>query len=1101
MAGLRAFIRRAAHCAMRALALAGPASLVQAGELALPSAMPASITAGREALVVVTIRISDPNYLAGSANLLRLKPDGTALSLLGSLRDDGQNGDAVAADNIHSIQLRLRESTATVVPLQVSAAFRGESRRRLSQPVTVSVGPADSQAQLSGMALSPGSAATGSATQVLATVILAAGAGQAATVELLRQDEGGTTLHPIGNMHDDGREGDAVAGDGIYSLRTTVLENKPVRLTYQSVARFAGDSSKLYSAPAVLPVTGSAGDITIQAPEHNAYLNTPVVTVSGSVGDAAATVTLNGIAAPLSGQRFAAAVPLIEGPNTITALVTNSNGSVASTTRQVMLDTTPPKVRVYSPAANATTTSGEVHVTGLVNDIVLGTVNPLQATVTVNGIKAEVLNRSFLARGVSLLPGANRIVVEAVDRAGNRATDVTTVTRIAPPPRELKIVSGNLQAAPVGGPLPQALQVALVDERGQPVANQPVLFRVVALDGELASPEQPASKRSGVRVATDSGGQARALWTLGSRAGSGNNRVEASAAGVPGTVTFFASGSALDASLVVVDYGQGQNGVVGQALPWPLLAVVTDSRHNRLANVPVTFSVRQGGGGFGPERSPTLRTVSDADGRVAASLVLGPDAGTDNNVVEASFAGQAGLPAVFTASGMVPGPPEQTRISGVVVDNSNQPIQGVTMRLFHITQGQRSNIPQEVAPAVRTDAQGQFLLQPVPVGLFKLMADGGTAERPGTWPTLDFDIHTVSGQDNKLGMPVYLPQLNPDNRLCVNDTTGGTLTLADAPGFALEILPGSASFAGGSRSGCVSVSTVNIDKVPMTPAFGQQPRFVVTIQPVGTHFNPPARMSLPNVDSLAPRAVTEMYSYDHDLGNFVAIGSATVSADGSTVTSDPGSGAIKAGWHGSGNPGQSGSAGTCAPCQQCQGSSCVPVADSPAFGPPNPVQIPSVNLLARDAVAMRRFGANELSDPEVTASCTQICVGGNQRFRLEGDVTARDWEIEVYADMQYPNCAKARRTSVNIQRTTTHELKHGRFLADAMNVWKRRFGSVFSSRAECESAARASINDFRNVWGAVLARQANHADFVGEQRYGFDCVNGTTVEVPLGVTY
>ena len=30
---------------------------------------------------------------------------------------------------------------------------------------------------------------------------------------------------------------------------------------------------------------------------------------------------------------------------------------------------------------------------------------------------------------------------------------------------------------------------------------------------------------------------------------------------------------------------------------------------------------------------------------------------------------------------------------------------------------------------------------------------------------------------------------------------------------------------------------------------------------------------------LAPRAVTEMYSYDHDLASFVAIGSATVSED------------------------------------------------------------------------------------------------------------------------------------------------------------------------------------------------------------------------------
>jgi hypothetical protein len=245
------------------------------------------------------------------------------------------------------------------------------------------------------------------------------------------------------------------------------------------------------------------------------------------------------------------------------------------------------------------------------------------------------------------------------------------------------------------------------------------------------------------------------------------------------------------------------------------------------------------------------------------------------------------------------------------------------MRLLQITQGHRSNIPQEMAAAVRTDAQGQFTMQPVPVGVFKLMTDGGTATRDGVWPTLDFDMITVAGQNNTLGMPIFLPALNPNNRVCVNETTGGTLTLPEVPGFALTIAPGSATFPGGSRSGCVTVTPVNMDKVPMAPGFGQQPRFVVTIQPVGTHFSPAARMTIPNVDGLAPRAVTEMYSYDHDLASFVAIGSATVSDDGSTITSDPGAGVIKAGWHCGGNPNTSGSAGTCPTCKKCEGSSCV----------------------------------------------------------------------------------------------------------------------------------------------------------------------------------
>jgi hypothetical protein len=117
----------------------------------------------------------------------------------------------------------------------------------------------------------------------------------------------------------------------------------------------------------------------------------------------------------------------------------------------------------------------------------------------------------------------------------------------------------------------------------------------------------------------------------------------------------------------------------------------------------------------------------------------------------------------------------------------------------------------------------------------------------------------------------------------VNETRGGTLTLPDMPGFALDIAPGSVTFPDGSRSGLVSATLVHSDKIPMVPGFGQQPRFIVTIQPAGARFDPPARLTLPNVEGLAPGAVTEMYSFDHDLGHFVSIGPATVGDDGATI--------------------------------------------------------------------------------------------------------------------------------------------------------------------------------------------------------------------------
>ena len=658
--------------------------------------------------------------------------------------------------------------------------------------------------------------------------------------------------------------------------------------------------------------------ITITSPVNSALFNQSPVNVTGTVVDPAAHVVVNGLAAPVNGNSFLATVPAQEGISTITAVVTNSDGSTDTASVQINLDTTPPHVAIYAPLDGSVTPDGSVTVTGLVNDIVVGTVNPQQATVKVNGVAAQVANRSFSVSNIPLVVGPNLIHATAVDAAGNQATTTVTVVRQAPGQPAVKVFSGNNQSGTIGAQLAQPLVAQVVNAAGQPVANVPVVFRVTSQDGKLG-PANPGL--SDIAVNTDAQGQASVQFTLGSHAGAGNNLVEASTTGVPATAVFSASAVSSGATLINVDSGNNQFGVVGQSLPLPFIAVVTDAGHNRIPGVPVTFTVKQGGGNVNGQSSVTLN--SDGDGRVQAILTLGPDAGINNNLLEATFPGNSAFPAAFTATARTQGPAAATAISGVVLDNSNQPIPGVTMRLFQLNQGPSGNLPQQVGTPVVTDGEGQFTIQPAPVGVFKLMADGGTATRPGVWPTLEYDIITTPGQNNTVGSPIYLPQLNPDNKLCVTPSTGGTLTVSQVPGFSLTIAPGSATFPGGSHTGCVTVTPVNMDKVPMVPGFGQQPRFVVTIQPVGTMFNPPAAMTIPNVDGLAPRAVTEMYSYDHDLAAFVAIGTATVSDDGSVIKSDPGVGVLKAGWHCGGDPNTTGSAGTCPTCQKCSGSNCV----------------------------------------------------------------------------------------------------------------------------------------------------------------------------------
>jgi hypothetical protein len=704
-------------------------------------------------------------------------------------------------------------------------------------------------------------------------------------------------------MHDDGLNGDARAGDHIFTLQTTIFQPNPGSLSLRVSAGFQGSLSRTFSPIMTITVTGTGTAIAIASPAVSAYLNTSPTLVNGSVADPSAHVTVNGIAAQVTGGAFSASVPLQEGTNTLTAVAQNSNGTSSTDSRVVTLDTTPPHVSIDAPANNAVTTDSSVTVTGLVNDIVVGTVNSQQATVTVNGVPATVVNRTYTASNIPLSLGSNTIQATGRDRAGNGATVSVTVTRQPLTQPYLRIVSGNNLSGPIRTLLAAPLVVQLVSASGQAIPNTPVVFRVTSSDGTVTAGGPPGMPSMAVN--TNAQGQAQVNFILGSHAGAGNNMVTVSSAGVATTPVFTESGNPTAASMIVVDSGNDQSGVIGQALPLPFIAIVTDAGHNRIGNVPVTFTVTQGSGTISGQPSST--TTSDSDGRVQTVLTLGPQDGINNNQVTATFAGNPGLPVTFSATGRVPGPTQNTKISGVVLNNSNVPISNVTMRLFQTQQGNNNNVPQQIGTPVPTNAQGYFQIQPAPVGVFKLMADGTTG---GNYPTLEYDIVTVSGQNNTVGLPIYLPLLNPGSQLCVSPTTGGTLTIPQAPGFALTVAAGSATFPGGSRSGCVSVTPVNMDKIPMVPGFGQQPRFIVTIQPVGTTFNPPAAITIPNVDGLAPRAVTEMYSYDHDLASFVAIGTGTVSSDGSVIASDPGVGVLKAGWHCGGDPNTSGSAGS-----------------------------------------------------------------------------------------------------------------------------------------------------------------------------------------------
>src|SRR5581483_6710544 len=310
-------------------------------------------------------------------------------------------------------------------------------------------------------AVTPTSVPVGVATQITVTSVITDPSVIAGGVNLQRLDSSGRATAILGVLHDDGQNGDAVAGDGMYTLQITLTESAVGPVMLRVSAAFKGLLNRVFSGVLTVNVIGTAApQVLITAPANLSYLNTPTTTVTGTVSDAKATVAVNGIAAPVGNGTFSVNIPLAEGPNIITATATGSAGvSTASIT--VTLDTTPPHVTITSPPDQFLTTATSISVAGNVNDIVVGTVNDQQAQVSVNGVSAQVANRTFLATSVPLNMGANVIQAVAKDRSGNPATTQITVTRQAPTPGQIRLVSGNNQTGAIGSLLSAPLVVAL----------------------------------------------------------------------------------------------------------------------------------------------------------------------------------------------------------------------------------------------------------------------------------------------------------------------------------------------------------------------------------------------------------------------------------------------------------------------------------------------------------------------------------------------------------------------------------------------------------------------------------------------------------------
>jgi hypothetical protein len=299
----------------------------------------------------------------------------------------------------------------------------------------------------------------------------------------------------------------------------------------------------------------------------------------------------------------------------------------------------------------------------------------------------------------------------------------------------------------------------------------------------------------------------------------------------------------------------------------------------------------------------------------------------DGAELDAAGTGQAG--SVFTSefTTVSTTPVANTTISGVIMGTGpdlqtgtpdQMPLAGVTVYVL----GQEQN-------AVVTDAQGRFTLTNAPAGDVKVITDGRTAiNLPAgvSYPELTVNLNVKPGQDNTIegsrgtiasqvanaDNPVLLlprlatntiTNLNPDGSTVLHSTPESSpeLSAEQLQQLSLTIAPNSLVDENGNPmpgNTPVAFSLIPASTIKnMLPDGLTQHSVVVTVQIPGlVSLTTPAALTVPNTLGAAAGSKLNLLTFDYATGETSIVGTGTVSADGKTITTDPGCGITKSGW-------------------------------------------------------------------------------------------------------------------------------------------------------------------------------------------------------------
>jgi RHS repeat-associated protein len=225
-----------------------------------------------------------------------------------------------------------------------------------------------------------------------------------------------------------------------------------------------------------------------------------------------------------------------------------------------------------------------------------------------------------------------------------------------------------------------------------------------------------------------------------------------------------------------------------------------------------------------------------------------------------------------------------TAVAGQVLRLNGRPLADVTLYI-----GSQS---------VKTDVNGEFLLNDVPAGGQTLVIDGSTAgDAQRRYGRYEYRMNVRAGQLNALPFVIWMTRLDARHAQRISSPTRSETVVATPriPGLELRIPAGKVIRDSAGRIVTeISITAIPVDQPPFPLPNVPVPVYF-TIQPGGAHLEDVAgngavgaRLIYPNFSGAAPGSRMDFWNYDSRDRGWYVYGQGSVSKDGKQTIPDPG---------------------------------------------------------------------------------------------------------------------------------------------------------------------------------------------------------------------